>query len=480
MHWKIILRTLGVISIIFALLIIISSGISFLYQETVSFSLLWSASVPVGLGIILLLIPAKEQKSVSHKEAYALVSLSWVYSCVIGGFPYVFTGVTPTFTDAFFESASGFTTTGATILTGLESISRGILFWRSLTQWLGGMGIIVLSLAILPFLGVGGMELYKAEIPSPVADKLTPRIRDTAKLLWKVYMGISFLEFLFLLLGGLSVFDAICHTFTTMPTGGFSTMDSSIGGYKSPYVETVVIVFMALAGMNFSLHYRAIQGNFSKVIKDSEFKVYFLILAISSGLIVIGVMDLYPSFDEAVRHSMFQVVSIMTTTGYVTYDYEKWPSYTQFILLILMFIGAMSGSTGGAIKVMRVMLLIKHAFRELKKLIHPHAVIVCKIGNRPIEENIVSSVLGFYVLYVGVFGISTIAVSFTGLDLATCIGAVASCLGNVGPGFGLVGPVSTYTDLSGIAKWILSFCMIVGRVEIFTLLVTMLPFYWKN
>mgnify|MGYP001069271367 CR=1 FL=1 len=480
MHWKIILKTLGVMSIIFSLLIILSSGISYYYRENVFLSLLLSASIPAAIGIVLLLVPAKEQKSVSHKEAYALVSLSWVYSCLIGSFPYFITNVVPTFTDAFFESVSGFTTTGATVLTGLESLSKGVLFWRALTQWLGGMGIIVLSLAILPFLGVGGMELYKAEIPSPVADKLTPRIRDTAKLLWKVYVGISLLEFLLLLFGGLSLFDAICHTFTTMPTGGFSTQDSSIAGFKSSYVETVIIVFMVLAGMNFSLHYRLIQGNFSKVIKDFELRTYFFILGLSSTLILIGIVDQYPNIYEAIRHSIFQVVSIMTTTGYVTYDYEKWPTYAQFILLVLMFIGAMSGSTGGAIKVMRVMLLIKHALRELKKLIHPHAVIVCKIGDRPIEENIVNSVVGFYVLYLGVFAIATIVVSTTGLDLLSSIGAVASCIGNVGPAFGVVGPVSTYQELSWIAKWVLGFCMIMGRIEIYTLLVTMLPFYWKK
>jgi trk system potassium uptake protein TrkH len=480
MHWQFILKTTGTIVMTLSLLQGISGLLGFYFEEGIAIKVLWSSALGLGLGGVVFFLPAKPQQALSHREAYVLVSISWISSCLIGALPYLFTGVIPSFTDAFFESTSGFTTTGATVLTGLEQMPRSILFWRALTQWLGGMGIIVLSVAILPFLGIGGMEIYKAEVPSPVVDKLRPRIRDTAKALWKVYVIISLAEFILLLIAGLSPFDAICHTFTTLPTGGFSTMDSSVGGFKNPLVDFVIILFMLFAGINFSIHYQLLNRNFEVIKSDSELRWFLMIVCISCCLILPGVLGKYNSFFESLRHSLFQVVSIVTTTGYVTTDYEKWPDYTKFVLLALMFIGAMAGSTGGAIKVMRVMLLIKHGARELGRLLHPHAVMVCKIGKRPIQEGVVSSVLGFYVLYMIIFGLGTMVVSITGLDFLSSIGAMASCLGNVGPGFAVVGPMFTYKDLSDAAKWVLSMAMLMGRLEIFTLLVTMTPFFWKE
>lgn len=480
MHWYVIFRTLGSISIILSVLMMLSGVVGLLFKETMMGPFFLSAAIGFVFGIVFYLLPVQRHQGLSHKEAYALVTFSWFLACALGAVPYLTTGTVSSITDGFFESTSGFTTTGATVLTGLDKLPKAILFWRALTQWLGGMGIIVLTVAILPFLGVGGMEIYKAEVPSPVMDKLRPRIQDTAKALWKVYIVLSVSEFLLLWLAGLSPFDALCHTFTTMPTGGFSTLDSSIGGFKNSACELVIIFFMLIAGINFSLHYRLISKGISEVVTDTEIRWYLGIILISTLLILMGASNAYNNLFDAIRIVLFQVVSIMTTTGYVTYDYEKWPQYAQFILLFLMFIGAMAGSTGGAIKVLRIMLLVKHALRQIKKLIHPHAVIACRIGNTSVNEGIVSSVLGFYVLYLSVFGIGTILVSATGLDMPSSIGAVASCLGNVGPGFGIVGPMFTYKELSDLAKWILSVSMLMGRLELFTILVTMFPFYWKD
>lgn len=480
MHWFIILRTLGSISFFLSGLMIVSGMVGLFYKEPTLGSFIIASGVSAFTGAVLFLFSGARHQGLSHKEAYALVTFSWVLACALGSVPYIIAGTTPTITDALFESVSGFTTTGATVLTGLEALPKSILFWRALTQWVGGMGIVVLTVAILPFLGVGGMEIYKGEVPSPVVDKLRPRIQDTAKVMWKLYIGLSIAEFVFLVLSGLHPFDAVCHTFTTMPTGGFSTLDSSIGGFQNHMAEIVIIIFMLFAGINFSLHYKAITKSFITAARDVELKWYLGIILISSVLIFLGLLGSYENYWVAAKHVLFQVVSIITTTGYVTYDYEKWPQYAQFILLFLMFIGAMSGSTGGAIKILRIMLLVKHAMREIKKLIHPHAVMVCRIGNTPVNEPIVSSVLGFYFLYISVFVLGVILVSSTGVDMISSAGAVASCLGNVGPGFGVVGPMFTYKELHDFAKWILSLSMLMGRLEIFTVLVTMLPFYWKG
>jgi trk system potassium uptake protein TrkH len=393
----------------------------------------------------------------------------------------LFAGSIGHITDAYFESISGFTTTGASILSDIESLPEGILFWRSLTQWMGGMGIIVLSIAILPFLGVGGMQLYKAEIPSPVVDKLQPRISETAKTLWKVYLFITLLEIGFLFVGGMPLFDSICHAFSTMPTGGFSTQSASIAQYNSTYFEGVITFFMILAGVNFSLHFKFLKGDFRVFGRDPECRVFLSILAILILLVTLNIYGtVYHSMGNAFRHATFQVTSIITTTGFITGNYANWPGLSQIILLLCMFIGAMAGSTGGAIKVMRIILLVKHGYQEIFRLIHPHAVRSIKLGGKPVPAEVLNSIGGFFILYLGLFILAVIIMSAIGLDIVTSFASVAATIGNVGPGFGLVGPVKNYLSIPDLGKWALIFCMLLGRLEIYTVIILLAPAYWRK
>jgi trk system potassium uptake protein TrkH len=400
---------------------------------------------------------------------------------LVGTLPFLLSGAIPSFTNAYFESISGFTTTGASILSDIEAVPKGILFWRSQTQWLGGMGIIVLSIAILPFLGIGGMQLYKAEIPSPVVDKLKPRISETAKTLWKVYGLLTILQILFLAMGGMSLYDAVSHAFCTLPTGGFSTRNASVAHYGSLYLDLVIIFFMITAGINFSLHYRLIKGDLKAFWKDAECRVFLCLVAV---LILATAMNIhgtiYPKLSDAIHHAAFQVSSIITTTGFVTADYDKWPAFSKYILVLCMFLGAMAGSTGGGIKIMRVMILIRHSYRELFRLIHPHAVIIVKLGGRPVPPDVLSSIWGFFILYVALFVLASLFMSSLGLDVISAFSSVAACIGNVGPGLGLVGPATNFLVVPTLGKWILVFCMLLGRLEIYTVLVLLVPEYWRK
>jgi trk system potassium uptake protein TrkH len=383
--------------------------------------------------------------------------------------------------DAFFESVSGFTTTGSSILTNIEGISKGLLFWRSFIQWLGGMGIIVLSIAILPFLGVGGMQLYKAEVPSPVPDKLRPRIRDTAMVLWKVYAFISLAEVILLMMGKMDLYNALCHTFTTMPTGGFSTKNLSIAHYGSIYFDTIIVIFMLLAGINFSLHYQMIKGKPLAYWRDSECLFFFGVVIVLTIIISFNLYgSVYKPIGEAIRFGAFQVVSIVTTTGYATADYEKWPAMSQGILLLCMFLGASAGSTGGGMKCLRIMLCLKYCYKEIFSLIHPHAVKHIKIGGKAVSEDVVKSVLGFLALYIGLFALCSVLLAGTGVDLITSITAVASAIGNIGPGFGHVGPIDNYSEIPYLGKWLLIWCMLLGRLEIFTVIILLVPEFWRK
>ncbi|MBL0700779.1 MAG: TrkH family potassium uptake protein, partial [Desulfosarcina sp.] len=420
-------------------------------------------------------------ESISHREGIAIVAIGWTAVGLFGALPFYLSCGFDSWVDAFFESVSGFTTTGSSILTNIEGISKGLLFWRSFIQWLGGMGIIVLSIAILPFLGVGGMQLYKAEVPSPVPDKLRPRIRDTAMVLWKVYAFISLAEVILLMMGKMDLYNALCHTFTTMPTGGFSTKNLSIAHYDSIYFDTIIVIFMLLAGINFSLHYQMIKGKPLAYWRDSECRffigvVILLIIVISFNLYG----SVYKQIGEAIRFGAFQVVSIVTTTGYATADYEKWPAMSQVIILFCMFLGASAGSTGGGMKCLRIMLCLKYCYKEIFSLIHPHAVKHIKIGGKAVSEDVVKSVLGFLALYIGLFGLCSVLLAGTGVDLITSITAVASAIGNIGPGFGLVGPVDNYSQIPYLGKWLLIWCMLLGRLEIFTVIILLVPEFWRK
>jgi trk system potassium uptake protein TrkH len=348
-------------------------------------------------------------------------------------------------------------------------------------QWLGGMGIIVLSIAILPFFGVGGMQLYKAEIPSPVVDKLQPRISETAKALWKIYLSITLIETCLLWIGGMPLFDSINHAFCTMPTGGFSTQNASIAQYNSIYFDTVIIIFMAIAGINFSLHFRFLKGEFKVFGNDPECRVFLLILAILTSIVAFNIYQtVYSSIGQAIRYASFHVVSIITTTGFVTADYTNWPPLSQIIIILCMFVGAMAGSTGGAIKVMRIILIIKHGYQEIFRLVHPHAVRSIKLGGKPVPLDILSSIRGFFILYLSVFIVAVIIMSSLGLDVFSSFASVAATIGNVGPGFGLVGPVQNYLPVPDLGKWVLSFCMLAGRLEIYTVIIILTPAYWRK
>jgi len=416
------------------------------------------------------------------KEAFAVVTLSWVLASAIGGLPFLFNGTVPTFTDAFFEAMSGFTTTGASVLTDIESNPRGILFWRDLTHWLGGMGIIVLSLAILPFLGVGGMQLYKAEVPGPIPEKLTPRVQQTALLLWGVYVFLSALETLLLWLGGMNLFESLTHTFGTMATGGFSPLNGSIGQYNNPYFDWVIIIFMFLAGANFALHYFVLRGKFDAWWKDEEFLFYteVILFGVATTTAFLVFSGTYDNLTDSLRYAAFQVVSITTTTGYVTADYEQWPFYAQFLLLGLMFVGGCAGSTGGGIKNLRIMVLLRHVKAELHRLLHPKSMVQVRVGGNVVGRDIIASVTAFFILYIGLFAIFTLIMAALGLDVISAIASVAATLGNIGPGLGIVGPVKNYATVPMMGKWVLSLCMLLGRLEIYTVIMLMVPGTWKR
>ncbi len=417
----------------------------------------------------------------SHRDGVMIVSMSWIAAALVATLPYLLSGTIPNFTNAFFESMSGFTTTGASILTNIEKLPPAILLWRAQTQWLGGMGIIVLSIAILPFLGIGGMQLYKAETPSPVVDKLTPRISDTAKALWKIYIFLTVFLILLLLVGGMSLFDALCHSFATLPTGGFSPKNASVGHYASAYIDWIIVIFMFAAGINFSLHYKLFRGNLRQFLRDPEFRVYLCSVAFLILLVFANIYrTIYPSVLDAFRYAAFQVVSILTTTGFATADYEKWPALSQQLLFFCMFAGGMAGSTGGGIKIVRIMLLLKHCYLEIFRIIHPRAITVVKFGNLPVSQTIMRSIWGFFLLFIGLYVLGAIALAALGMDMLTALSAMATCLGNVGPGFGSIGPTENFAAVPLIGKWILIFSMLLGRLEIYTILVLLMPAFWRT
>jgi len=482
MRWRFILKIIGVLTLFFGLTMIFPLLVSLYYHDGSLVPLLKSMAITMTAGLVLYLIFYKaEAQIISQREGMAIVAVSWTAVGLFGAIPFYLGDAYFTFTDAVFESVSGFTTTGSSVLSNIEAVSKGLLFWRSFIQWLGGMGIIVLSVAILPFLGVGGMQLYKAEVPSPVPDKLKPRIRDTAMILWKVYALISLAQVLLLLLGGMGFYDALCHTFTTMPTGGFSTKNTSVAHFNSVYFDCVFIVFMLLAGINFSLHYQLIRGKPLAFWRDSECRFFIgavIILTIAVSLDIFRTV--YDTLGDALRYGAFQVVSIVTTTGYATADYEQWPAMSQLILLLSMFLGASAGSTGGGMKCLRIMLCFKYCYKELFSLIHPRAVTHIKIGGNTVPDDVMRSVLGFLALYVGLFALSSVVLAGLGVDFITSFAAVAATMGNIGPGFGAVGPVENFAIIPVAGKWLLIWCMLLGRLEIFTVIILVVPEFWRK
>jgi trk system potassium uptake protein TrkH len=482
MRWKYIAYVVGTLILFFGLTMLVPLICGICYRDASIAPLLRALGITTVAGLVMFLLFRKSRVSqIRQREGMAIVALGWTAVGVFGALPFYLADPSWTFVDAFFESVSGFTTTGASILTDIEAMPKGLLLWRSFIQWLGGMGIIVLSIAVLPFLGAGGMQLYKAEVPSPVPDKLKPRIRDTAMILWKVYVLFTGLETILLLFGGFDLFDALCHAFTTLPTGGFSTRNASIAHYNNVYIDVVIIGFMVVAGINFSLHFQLIRGKPLAFWKDSECRFFLLLLLLLTIVVSWDVWrSVYDSMAQALRFGSFQVASIITTTGYATADYEKWPAMSQLILLICMFIGASAGSTGGGVKCLRVMLCFKFCYRGLFSMVHPHAVTTVKISGQKVPDDVLTSVMGFLALYISLFAISAILLAGMGVDWVTSLGAVASAIGNIGPGFGMVGPVENYALIPNPGKWLLAWCMLLGRLEIFTMLIFLVPEFWRK
>lgn len=419
--------------------------------------------------------------SLSNKDGFLLVSFSWICASLIGALPFYFSEAIPSFTDAFFETISGFSTTGASILSDIEAMPKSLLFWRSLTHWLGGMGIVVLTVAILPLLGIGGLQLIKAEAPGPSVDKITPRIAETAKYLWFIYIGFTITETILLMFGGMTFFDAITHSFGTVATGGYSTKNSSLMSFNSAYIDGVITLFMVLAGINFTMHYRLMTGRGLLLLKDTELKAY---LTIFVGATIIMTSDLamnyYDSIGESLRHAAFQAATIITTTGYASADYEKWPFFSQAILFTLMFVGGCSGSTGGGIKVIRIVTLFKQGLNEMKYLTRPRGIFTMKISGIPIKKDIVYAISGFFFLYIAIVMVVTLIVATAEQDVLTAFTTALATVGNIGPGFGNIGPTNNYAFYPDHIKWILSVAMLAGRLEIYTFLVILTPHFWKK
>lgn len=423
----------------------------------------------------------RERSELRSKDGFIIVTAGWILFAAIGAMPFVLSGFIPSYSDAFFETMSGFTTTGATILGDIEALPHGLLFWRSFTHWLGGMGIILLSLAILPLLGVGGMQLFKAEVPGISVDKLTPRIKQTAELLWGVYVLISAIEILLLKFAGMDWFDSFCHTFGTMATGGFSTKNASIGHYNSAFIDYIIVVFMILAGINFTLHYRALRGKALVYFRDSETVFFLTVIAVAIFLVGLDVwQNTHHTFLKTLQYTVFQVVSILTTTGYGTADYEQWSTSSQVILFILMFMGGCAGSTGGGMKIIRSLILLKFGLNEIKRLLHPQAILPVRVGDMAIPREIVTNIAGFFLLYIFLFIMGIIVMSSLGLDFESSLGSVAASINNIGPGLGSVGPTDNYAHIPTTGKWFLSFLMLVGRLEVFTVIILFTPIFWKK
>ncbi len=482
LNTRVVLLVMGLLLIVEAFFMLLTALVSAIYGEYDLPYFLWSALICISTGGVLFGTNINVSRSIGKREGYVIVTLVWVVFSFFGLLPFWLSKAIPSFTDAFFETMSGFTTTGSSILEDIEALPHGMLFWRSIIQWLGGMGIIVLSLAILPVLGVGGMQLFIAEVPGPVPDKLHPRIADTAKRLWGIYVVYTIVETILLWIGGMSFFDAICHSFTTMATGGYSTKQASVAYYDSAFIQYVIIVFMFIAGANFTLSYSAFNGRFSRVFKDEEFRYYTGFVLVTT--ILVGVV-LYVSggastIEQSFRDSLFQVISLITTTGYATADYLIWVPTLAIVMFMLMFIGGSAGSTGGGIKVMRILILLKNAYYELRRLIHPNAVIPVRYNTKAVSPTVVTNVLAFIVIYMLIVGVSMVVMSIMGYDLDTSIGAVATCIGNIGPGLGEVGPAANFAHIPDFGKWFLSLLMLIGRLEIFTVVLLFSPYFWKN
>lgn len=473
---------------------IIAAIVSLITKDGVVIEVSAAALLTAFVGTLLMFLTRGHEKEVKKREGYIIVTFGWLFMSLSGMLPYLFSGAIPSLTNAFFETISGYTTTGATILGEIETLPKSILFWRSTTHWIGGMGIIVLAIAILPLLGIGGMQLFAAEAPGPSADKLHPRITDTAKRLWLIYFSFTIIETILLKIAGMSFFDAINHAMSTLSTGGFSTKNASVAYWNDkPLIQYIIIFFMMLAGTNFVLSYFAFKGKIQRILKDEEFRLY-MVFVIGFSIIVASVMYFKADFslssidhpmvlgrtESAIRHALFQVLAVITTTGFVTADYTLWTPFVSIIFFGLMFLGGSAGSTSGGIKVVRHLLTIRNAFVEFKRTLHPNAILPVRYNTRSVDRSIIFNILAFFILYMLSWIVGASVLGALGLDFKTALGGSASALGNVGPAFGGLSPVDNYGWLPGGAKWWMSFLMLIGRLELFTVLILLTPFFWRN
>jgi trk system potassium uptake protein TrkH len=463
---------------------LLPAAVSAVYKEWDVFKIFLLCALPVILAgqIVMRSIPSQRSEDLRMRDGFFIVGVSWLAMSLIGAIPFVLSGAIPDIVDAYFETASGFTTTGSTILTEIEHLPRGILFWRSFTHWLGGMGVLVLTIAILPKLGIGGQKIMRAETTGPTMDKISFTVNDTARTLYKIYLVITGMEVVLLLFGGMDLFDALVHTFGTVGTGGFSSYNASIGAFKSDYIEWVIGIVMMMCGVNFSLYSNIYRKTPGRIFKDPEFRVYVGIIGVSTAFITVMLMihHFYDGFAEALRSAFFQVSSIMTTTGYGTTDFDLWPLPCKFVLLLLMLVGGCAGSTGGGMKVIRAILVYKLVRRGVFRKLHPRAVSPIKVGDTTISAETMSGVAGFVILFLFTTVISTALISLEGVSLTTALSSVIACLSNIGPGFEAVGATQNFAFYSAPAKLLLSVLMIAGRLELFTVILLFTPVYWSR
>ena len=491
---EIIANLMGVLLLFNGGFMLLSSLVSLLTHDGVTFELTLSAFFVLFLGVFIMLLSRNHTKQIQKREGYIIVSFGWVLMSLSGMLPYLFTGVIPDISSAFFETMSGYTTTGSTILNDIESVPKGILFWRSTTHWIGGMGIIVLAIAILPLLGIGGMQLFAAEAPGPSSDKLHPRITDTAKRLWFIYVGYTLAETILLSVAGMSFFDAINHAMSTLSTGGFSTKNNSVAHWNNtPIIQYIITFFMLIAGTNFVLSYFAFTGKIRKIFRDQEFKFFMTFIGIST-LIVASVLynnvdltlssfdhpQIFGTLESSFRHAFFQVVAVITTTGFVTADFTAWTPFLTIVFFGLMFMGGSAGSTSGGVKGVRHMLMIKSGFLEFKRALHPNAILQPRHNGSILKEEVVYNIYAFFILYLLSFIFGALVFGALGLDFESAIGVAASSLGNVGPALGSYGPAFSYSELPEFGKWWASFLMLLGRLELFTVLILFTTFFWKK
>ena len=473
MNYGIVLRVLGDILIVESLLMIPSLLIAIYSGGNDISAFLITIILTAIVGVIMR--RKKHGKLINASDGLAIVAFGWILASIFGALPLVLSGYT-NYLDAIFETVSGFTTTGATVISNVEALPQGILFWRSFTHWIGGMGILVFTIALIPALGIGGFQIFKAESPGPVAGKIAPRIKDTAKILYVIYFGMTVLEIIMLKFGGMNLFDSMVYTFGSVGTGGFATKNNSVAFYDSTYIHLVIGTFMIMAGTNFTIYYSLFKKKFKDVLLDEELRLYLLIIFLAANLYFTN----YGNLGISLRDSYFQVGSVMTTTGYSTTDFDLWPSFSKGILLLLMFIGASAGSTAGGLKVIRILILFKLIRREISKIFHPRAVIPIKANDRIVSNDTVSSIISFVALYFVIFVVSTLLVTLEGINLESAASAVVATLSNIGPGLGFVGPTQNFAGFHDATKVLFTFLMLLGRLELFTIVALLAPKNWRR